>query len=133
MKPKEHLRALGFALLGLGFACITAFLAALLAGAGHGWMSAIWCSLGVFILPVFGVAFAYQRTRLGETLLRVVAAAMVVIDIIIVGSSQQEGWSYFNKVAERLPLELGVWMSCWTAWQVAVIYLLLRRYGHEVA
>ena len=133
MKPREHLRAFGYALQGLGFACITAFLAALLAGGGHGWISGIWCALGVFVLPVFGVSFAYKGTQLGQTLLSVVAAAMVLIDIIILGSSQHEGWSYFSNVAARFPVVLGAWMFCWAAWQVAVIYLLAKRYPHEAA
>lgn len=133
MKTMDHLKALMFAVIGFGFAYFTGILSLFLTGAGHGWGAGMWSFLGVFVLPVLGAAVAYRRTRLGRILLQAVAVGMVVIDLIILGASQMQGWSYLHKVVMTIPLDFAIWMFCWTAWQVAVTYALARRHRLEPA
>lgn len=133
VESKLHFKAFVFAAIGLAFAWWIVFLASLMAGAGHGWMSAAWSALGLLVLPVLGAAFAYRRLRIGRILFLGVAASMTAIDFAICGSSWADEWVHLRRVVEILPIEFFSWLAFWSVWQLATVLFLVRSYDDETA
>lgn len=119
--------AIGLGVLGLAYGVVVTYFAIGMTGAGHGWMSASFSVLGILILPVFGVALAYRASRLGWVLMRIVGAAMLVVDTAIFIATMREGASYIGVVWHSRPAMLFFWTALWVAWQVAVVATILRN------
>ncbi len=108
---------------GLLYRFVVGFLGFLLAGGGHGWTSAIFSGLGIFILPIFGVAMAYLNKPSGPILLAIVTIAALVVNGLLILAAWSEGFYYLQKLWDA-PGGLAawlVWLGLWLSWQVGVL------------
>jgi hypothetical protein len=114
--------------VGLMYAFIVSFLAMGLSGGGHGWNSAGGSVLGLFALPLFGVAFAYRKHRLGRVLIQLVIVAAMAIDAAITWFAWGEGSYYLQRVLSSTEGRAiwFVWLALWLGWQISLVVVGLR-------
>jgi hypothetical protein len=112
--------------VGAAMAFISIAFAAVVGGAGHGWVSPFFVSLGTSIF--FPISFfrlgAWRATRaLGNAAMLIVGAVSV---IVLVTMTLDEGLKYFRPTG-------GVgwmWVAIWSSWILAAILTtLLRQLG----
>lgn len=115
---------------GLLGALPVAFLALLMAGAGHGWTAPLWFSLALFVLYP---AVAVERLREGLSLWPglVLAGAAIAGDVLLVRNMVWEEPEYFRRVGGLAYLWLGFWIA-WQAVLAASLAATLRRRALEV-
>lgn len=113
--------------IGLALAMFTQFIALLMTGAGHGWITPFWFSPLLFVLnPI-----AFTRVASGRKGAPVIDIILIVIgvalDIALYTRTVAEGVEYFSRVA---PFNW-VWLAFWSMPQVGVAcriaYLLMLR------
>lgn len=117
--------------IGLLIAFVGHFLGLALAGAGHGWNTALWVS------PIFWIAYpatliraadstvSARGSRLGDLAWLLVAAAC---DVLLVFLTYQEGVEYFWKIVEFDGWWIvGLWIAIWFGWQIVAVVNAVRR------
>ena len=113
--------------IGLALAVFTQFIALLMTGAGHGWITPFWFSPLLFVLnPI-----AFTRVVGGPKGAPVIDIILIVIgvalDIALYTRTVGEGVEYFWRVA---PFNW-VWLVFWSLWQAGVAcriaYALMLR------
>lgn len=120
-------RMITYGFFGFAYAANTTFLALLLTGAGHGWGSAMNCWLGIFVVPVLGVARAIGDTRTRRVMLCLVIFGMLLVDGIILMNTAHEGWSYARNVFRHGSMIAIPWLIAWAAWQFLAVWWLFQR------
>jgi hypothetical protein len=129
MRTLTILRPLAYGILGLLYALGTAFVALLMTGAGHGWMSATICWFSVFLLPLLGVALGLKQKSVRLFLLWTVVLGMFALDVRIILTTQNEGWDHAVRVWRSIPGILILWAIAWLCWQTFAIHALATTYG----
>jgi hypothetical protein len=114
-------------LVGLVYGACVAGLAALMAGAGHGWSSGGISSTAVVTVPVCALAWSLRDRRLGRVLAALLTACMLAADAGIVLGTQREGTGYLVKVWNAAPGLLAAWSVLWLGWQGLTLWVLVRR------
>lgn len=110
----------------LGVLC--ALLSVGIAGAGHGWVSAL--PFGLLAIVLYPVSFSrLRRFREGSVLGScIMLAVALVLDILLFMFSLSEGGGYFLKVLGGAIL----WLVLWSGWQLAAIAtLVLQKSGEK--
>jgi hypothetical protein len=133
MERPQSLDAIGLALLGLLYGTVVGLLALRLAGAGHGWCSALVSGWGIFVMPVFGIALAYGGRLTGHVLLAITVVGMLSTDWSLLQAARSEETHYLQRVwrsRDGLGLWL-LWLLMWLAWQVAVLVAVVREMGRH--
>ncbi|MDB5675618.1 MAG: hypothetical protein JWM65_2600 [Sphingomonas bacterium] len=103
--------------IGLALAMFTQFIALLMTGAGHGWITPFWFSPLLFVLnPI-----AFTRVvggRKGAPGIEIVLIVVgVALDVALYSRTMAEGVEYFWRV---IPFNW-VWLALWSGWQLALI------------
>lgn len=107
---------------GLYAPAVTLFLA----GAGHGWVSAVRvCWVSCLTTPLAAVAWLFRRRAWGKTLALVTLATLGVADYVLFRLTQQEGFGYFLKVWYSAPGVVVVWFAAWVAPQALLAFVVL--------
>lgn len=113
------------ALAGLFPAMLAEYIALGLAGAGHGWVSPLFCGLILFLAwpaTLAVLAIVRRRRRLACALL---VGAGLVADAVLALSTLLEGTQYLERVlAVGSPLPV-LWILLWLGWQAAALLGLL--------
>ena len=113
-------------LLLAGVAC--PFVAALLAGDGHGWNSAFPASfLAAVTSPLSGVAWAMRRRRAGRGPTLILLATAIAADVTLVSFTRSEGVEYFGRAWSSEPGLMLTWAAAWALWQLVAAASLFRR------
>jgi hypothetical protein len=130
----------GKALLGLSgiaIAAVAQFIAFMLTGAGHGWITPFWFSLSLWLLlPLVlvrlrGRAISGAGSLLRNASLLPLALALdlaLIVATFVEGSDQIiSGPHYFMKVTAAGPMLVVTWIMLWLSWQVGALLLLFRK------
>ena len=125
--PGSLRRVITYGLFGFSYAVVTTFMAWLLSGAGHGWGSASNCWLGIFVVPLLGVAWALRNTRTSHLLLPLVILGMLFIDGLTLWKTADEGWSYAKSAFRHIPMIAIPWLIAWVGWQCLAARLLVEE------
>jgi hypothetical protein len=113
------------ALAGLFPAMLAEYLALEMAGAGHGWVSPLFCGAILFLAwpaTLAVLAIVRRRRRLACALL---VGAGLVADAVLALSTLLEGTQYFERVlalGSTIPV---LWILLWLGWQAAALLGLL--------
>ena len=114
-------------LIGLACAALAQFLALLLAGAGHGWITPFYASIALWALIPLSFLFAsreYEGRKLPLLALLVAAAGS---DIALLVATRNEGVEYFYRMLLGSSLSFTfVWLALWFSWQIVVVIALAR-------
>lgn len=112
--------SLGVAVGGL---CLS--LGIMVAGAGHGWVSAFpFGVLALFVTPIgFSRLVRFRLTSISGNI--TFLALAVLLDLLLFWSTQQEGFVYFNN-AHGIAIQ---WLVVWCVWQLAAILTLIFFIG----
>ncbi|WP_165248593.1 hypothetical protein [Paludisphaera soli] len=116
--------AIALGVFGVAYGSFLAASAFVLGGGGHGWCSPILSSIGVFLVPAFGVALAYPPER-RRPMIKMIAAVVILTDLLLVIASWQEGASYIAKVWSTIPRLVVIWAILWASWQLALLAVLV--------
>jgi hypothetical protein len=114
------------AIVGLLIAAFALMLAVGMAGAGHGWVTPMLFSMGLF------VAYPAVLLRLTATgpewlvLDRVIVGLAGLADVALLFATIQEGMEYFWRVFGSVALMPILWLAIWFAWQGLALYCLRR-------
>jgi hypothetical protein len=111
---------------GLLIAAFASMLALGMAGAGHGWVTPFFFSMGLFL--------AYPAVLLR---LAAIGPKWFVVDLVIVGlagiadlalfvATLREGTEYFWRVVDAFAWAPILWLLLWFAWQPIALYCLSR-------
>ena len=100
------------------FACLAGLMAPVwaiaLGGAGHGWVSPLFSSLGMLLAgPLAGVACVWRNQRWGIWLACALALAFVAGDYLVWSLTRREGFGYFWKVWNYGPEIVAAWSCAW--------------------
>ena len=118
-------KKLRYASAGVLLGLVCAGLSVAVAGAGHGWNSAVpfgLASLALYPLACFGAAAPAQDAR---ALNFALAAVAIALDAGLLARTWSEGFGYFAAV---WPFAT-VWLLLWFGWQALVARNCLRRAG----
>lgn len=103
--------------VGLTLGILCALGSVLIAGAGHGWDSALPFGLLALVLtPLAFYRLAHARTPAAQPVKGLLAAAVILNTMLLV-STLSEGVHYFVKV---LPMA-ALWLVLWFSWQIAAL------------
>ena len=115
--------------LGLLLALIAQFLALMLAGAGHGWVTPFFASYALWILLPLTFAtvrpFRSYPTGAGRKLLALALLGLVA-DASLLFATAQEGSEYFWSALDQAPPLPLLWILIWLSWQPVVALALAR-------
>ena len=108
--------SLGVAVGGL---CLS--LGLIVAGGGHGWLSAFpFGILALFVTPIgFSRLLRFRLTSISGNISFLALA--VLLDLLLLLSTKQEGFVYFNK-AHGIAIQ---WLVVWGVWQLAAVLTLI--------
>lgn len=115
--------------LGLGVAvgglCLS--LGIIVAGGGHGWASAFpFGVLALFVTPIgFSRLVRFRLTSISGNISFLALA--VLLDLLLLWSTKQEGLVYFNK-AHGIATQ---WLVVWGVWQLAALLTLIFFMGSK--
>jgi hypothetical protein len=115
--PKASVFLGGF--VGFAAATILCFLALLMTGAGHGWMSPCVPSLVALVgFPLLGAAAGMRAsdTRMLIALTFLIAAFSG--DLWLIAATASEGVEYFHRAMTAIPEILTSWLIIWCSSQV---------------
>jgi len=85
-----------------------------LAGAGHGWVSPLFPSLGFLLAgPLAGAAWVWRDRRWGVLLGCLLALLFIASDYLLWSRTEREGLGYFWKAWDYGPSIMVVWFSAW--------------------
>jgi hypothetical protein len=79
-------------MIGFVYGAIVTFLAFLIAGAGHGWNSALVSAVSLLLIPLALCAWI----RRGRALLLLAVVAAVVSDCALLAATSREGFDYLK-------------------------------------
>src|SRR5207253_1964994 len=99
-----------------------AFLAFLMAGAGHGWGEGLFSSVAIVLAPLAAAAWAYRRRPAGLVLAGLVLAPAVYVDWFLCTYT-----NYVDRVWQYMPVVLMLWVLLWVAWQALALWVLLSK------
>lgn len=118
--PNLMALSLGIAVGGL---CLS--LGLIVAGAGHGWVSAFpFGILALFVTPIgFSRLVRFRLTSISGNFSFLALA--VLLDLLLLWSTKQEGFVYFNK-AHGIAIQ---WLVVWGVWQLAAVLTLVFFIG----
>ncbi|MCZ8370763.1 MAG: hypothetical protein O9293_12480 [Porphyrobacter sp.] len=103
--------AVGCTVLGVFYALFCLLLAFINAGAGHGWISAIWISIPGTPLIVAGFHAAGRWREPGkDKLARFALGLLVLLDIALIAATRNEGVRYFEHTGGGGLLWLALWL-----------------------
>jgi hypothetical protein len=113
---------LKFALLwGLPAALLSLFIAFMMMGAGHGWVTPFWFSLGGFVAFPVGIWALVAPARLHPRVYAALLLLALASDYQLYAMSDAEGWQYFQRAA---PFSF-FWLALWSLWQLAFLRAFL--------
>ena len=125
------------ALSGVVIAAVAQFIALMLTGAGHGWITPFWFSPALWLLMPIVLVRLRNRvpSKTGSPLpnvsLLLIALALdiaLIIRTFAEGSDQfMNGSDYLMKVAAVDPPLVMTWILLWLSWQIGALFLLLRK------
>ncbi|MGH6616316.1 hypothetical protein [Sphingomonas sp.] len=121
--------------IGLLIGLFSLYVALVMTGAGHGWITPFFFSLACPVLfPLVAVRLARaDRGRFDMSVAIIILA--VVLDLILLNATTREGVGYMHRVGGIAIL----WLSLWALWQVVALATLvvqgvaLRRRDKAVA
>jgi hypothetical protein len=99
-----------------------AFLAFLMAGAGHGWVEGLYSSVAIVLAPLTAAAWAYRRRPAGMVFAGLALAPAVYVDWFLCTYT-----SYVDRVWQYMPVVLMLWILLWVAWQALALWVLLSN------
>lgn len=120
--PNLMALSLGVAIGGL---CLS--LGIIVAGGGHGWVSALpFGILALFVTPIgFSRLVRFRLTSISGNISFLSLA--VLLDLLLLWSTKQEGYVYFNK-AHGIAIQ---WLGVWSVWQLAAVLTLILFIGSK--
>lgn len=114
---------------GVVAALICLYVAFLMTGAGHGWITPFWFSLGGFLVfPVGLGVWLAPATRRIAPIYGILLLVALVSDVMLYVMSDAEGWQYFHRAA---PFNY-VWLALWSLWQFAILSAFLTALQRPV-
>jgi hypothetical protein len=114
--------------IGVAVGLADAYLAALMAGAGHGWTSAFPCSLLVILgAPVAAVAWILRRKHIGFYLALAMLIVATVTNAYLWRTTVAEGVEYVGKVWSTAPALVILWAVMFASWQLVALAVVLCR------
>jgi hypothetical protein len=107
--------------IGLLIGLFSLYVALVMTGAGHGWITPFFFSLACPVLfPLVAVRLA--RADCGGVGMSIVIIMMaVVLDLILLNATTREGVGYMHRVGGIAIL----WLSLWALWQVVALATLV--------
>jgi hypothetical protein len=109
--------------VGAGFASASLFVAMAVGGAGHGWVTPFFVSLGTAIF--FPISFfrlgVWRRTQMPGNIIMLIIGAFAVIALFAM--TVDEGTRYFRAVGSAAWL----WIGIWSNWILAALITALLR------
>jgi hypothetical protein len=127
-RSDQIFRTIAYFLFGFGYAVGTGVLSFFFGGAGHGWASASTCWVGVFVIPVLGVALSFESRSVRRKILWPVSVLMLAADLLVLFATREEGWGYSIAAFRSLPLFSLLWLTAWFGWQALALKALFRAY-----
>jgi hypothetical protein len=110
-----------------GFGAFSPVVAFDLAGAGHGWLSALAVSwIALFASPLASVALIYPERRWARVLSVLLLVVLTSADGVLAWLTYQESY-YFWKVWSLAPGVVCVFLVAWLAPQMALTLSLMLR------
>jgi hypothetical protein len=110
--------------LGLLIAFVGTFLGFGLAGAGHGWVTAFWVSVVLWVGYPVALVRAYRG---GPPRVDWLISLTFVSDAALLLLTRHEGVQYFWRVIDEDGWWLvGLWIAIWLGWQVVALVNLIR-------
>lgn len=125
---------------GLITAAAAHFLAAMISGAGHAWVEPFFFSAAMWVaFPL--ILIRLQLYRAGSDRLALldwpVLILAILLDIWLVAATTAgdpmfgTGTEHFVRVFWMDPPLVSLWIALWLSWQIAALYLCLRRLGRR--
>ncbi|MEO5775015.1 MAG: hypothetical protein ABIQ32_12985 [Sphingomicrobium sp.] len=119
---------------GLLLAAVAQVLALGFAGGGHGWVTAVFASLALWVFLPVGFVFAspvrgYKPDRKG--ILLTLTFIGLISDISLGYATFSEGMRYFEKAFAAFAPWVFFWLAVWFSWQILNLITLTR--GEAVA
>jgi hypothetical protein len=110
-------------LFGFVLALLNVLVAWVMSGGGHGWLSPFLFALsGLIFYPLaFSRMVKFNDTRTATNLGLIILA--VLLDILLVATTVQEGVKYFHLVGFNVYL----WLAMWSIWQFSLVLTAYRR------
>jgi hypothetical protein len=102
--------------IGLALAALAQFVALLMAGAGHGWVTPFWFSPALFVLAPIAFVRVGGRGKAAPGIEIVLVMVGLALDVALYSAAVAEGVDYFWRVT---PFNW-VWLALWSGWQVAL-------------
>jgi hypothetical protein len=121
--PATVIASLG---VGFAYAAVLVWMLMGLSGAGHGWSASGVTGLGVVLIPIASVAFAHRRRILGTSLALGTLVFAVLVDLMLVEGTREEGVYYFRKVWEGNTGFVISFLAWWGAWQFMLVWIAVR-------
>jgi hypothetical protein len=119
-RPRKWPAAILAALLGGVYGFATTLFAALLTGAGHGWMSGCISGFGIILVPLASIAWVYRGTFASRALAAFTLVSACAVDAYLLVATKSEGFSCFSHVLSVLPGTAIPWLILWILRQVAL-------------
>ncbi len=113
---------------GLVCAFLIGGIALCLAGAGHGWSSGIYGFFPSLVgAPLATAAWGAVRRKIIITCAMVSLVIGLGTDFYLLQMTKEEGFSYFNKVWDLMPLLLMLWILLFVGWQVFAVVAIFKN------
>lgn len=113
-------------LLGLAIASAAQFLAFVLVGAGHGWVSPFFVSLIQFLMWPFALVRLADRASLSPIPEAILLGIAAVADLWLITATIGEA-RYFSHMFESYPAFVLGWIAIWASWQLVAVAALFSR------
>lgn len=116
--------------LGFGLAALAQLLSLILAGAGHGWVTAFFLSFALWVLFPVTLYLASLRGGVARIMLFVLALIAIVADMLLIRGTlgERDTLLAMIKVNGALGLLFVVlWVMLWSTWQVVTVRALVKR------
>ena len=115
--------------LGVTIGILCAFVGLVVAGAGHGWSSALpFGLLSIALSPIAFYRLAKARSAPRKNSFKILVLASF-LDMLLIWSTLSEGLNYLNKV---LAFSI-IWLALWMSWQLAALatYMMAKPINHS--
>jgi hypothetical protein len=110
--------------IGLGLGVLTSVLAFVVAGGGHGLVSAMFSLSSLVLAPAAFLAILGRRRLSGKIVALIIAVIGIDFDISIWIEGINE--EVFFEVWDAIPASLAIWITCWLSWQFVLLAGMFR-------